>query len=607
MWAFVKIAWRDLWRHRLRTLLTLGAITFGAAIMLFVLAWQNGKKATLIRTGVRYFEAHLQVHRAGYQDDQTLARAMPLKPELLQYLDQSKLVAGYSPRLCTEALVQAGNNMAGGMICGVMPEKELKVSRVAQTFFPGMIKVPKGMKTLRRFRGEFLADGLRGEAVLGDDLAKDLQVDVGDKISMLGQDYYGSMASANFKVKGIFHSGSPAYDRSLMLVNLGEMQDLLVMPVQATQVAVIVKDEEEIPKLSEGVYNTLAGDQGPWKVEQGKQKGLWMVRPLKPNLEPDSPLQIANQAMLKDALNRILELEKFSLQLRAQLEATGQKINALGVDPEKENAVSGLFKTIPAGRDWALVSDALLGKMGLKPGDEIAFSGVNYLEENFELKLKIAGGFQADQTATDVYVPLALLQEKLGMGENVNQAALLFSPRLTLEKARALINSRLNWEVVPWQELTPEMVQMGALGDAGNAILISILLIVIAFVFLLTILMSVLDRAREFGIMKAIGTRPSEIFGIIFLESVMLGLLGTAIGILVGGLPALYYTLVPADLSRFSTSFAEFGFDPYMYAKLEWRMVLYAVVINFVIAVLVTLPPAVRAARTKPMQSLRLQ
>ena len=72
-------------------------------------------------------------------------------------------------------------------------------------------------------------------------------------------------------------------------------------------------------------------------------------------------------------------------------------------------------------------------------------------------------------------------------------------------------------------------------------------------------------------------------------------------------IPSLYFTLIPLDLTSFMSSVVEFGFDPFMYAKLEPRLILYTVAINFVIVLLVTIPPAVRAARTKPMQSLRLQ
>jgi len=612
MLTFLKIAWRDLWRHRLRSGLTLAAIIFGSALTLFFMAWAHGGHQGMIRSAISLFTGYLQVHRAGYQMEPIVSHSMPLNQQVIEYLDGSQLVTGYSPRLCTETLVQAGNNISGTKICGVIPEKEIKTSRVAQTFFPEMTKTPKGIKTSRRYSGKFLSGSETGGAVIGQDLAKYLQVEIGDRVSILTQDNYGSMAAGNFKIKGIFKSGSPEYDARLMMVNLPELQDLLFLPGQITHIVVMTSDATAIPKIEKEIYQRTSGEQGPWRIEN-MSGGLWKIKVQKPNLGMDSPLQITDQEILKKALGRVPGVEAYSMQVSLELWFYGKSVPVCGVVAEHEKTVQGLFPKETekfASNDWVVLKQWIAQRLGKKIGDPLIFTGVNYLGENFELRLKLAGTFESP-AKPDAYVPLALLQEKLALGENVNQALVKLSSRIPAGQAEADILSRLNYEVIPWQELAPDVVQAVELDNVGAVLWLLILLLVIAFVFLLTILMSVLERARQFGIMKAVGTRPGEIFLVIFYESILLGLLGTVIGMVLGAIPSLYFTYVPLDLSAFGADMGEMmeymGFEPFLYAKLEPSMFFYTALINFSFVIIMSIPPALRASRTKPAQTLRLQ
>jgi len=618
MLTFIKIAWRDLWRHRLRSGLTLAAVIFGSALTLFFMAWARGAHQTMIQTAVGFFPGYLQVHRAGYMQDQSIARSMSLTKELAGYLDSSPLVSAYSPRLCTETLAQAGNNIAGTKICGVMPEKEKYVSRVAQTFFPEMIKTPKGIKTRRRYSGQFLSGNDPGAALLGADLAQNLQVEIGDQVSILTQDFYGSMAARNFKVKGIFKAGSLEYDAGLMLVSLVDLQDLLYLPGQITHLVIMAKNDRAIPELEKKIYLRLAAEQGSWKVEKVSDQGIWQIEPNRPNLPPGSPLQLADQQITLESIQRIPGLKGYSLRLNSGLLLNNRKISISGIVPENENSISGLFtgksakgKTEFSNQDWIAICSIVANKLGLKPGDQVVLSGSNYLGENFELKLRLAEIFEPAGPGPEAYASLGLLQEKLGAGENINQAAILLSGCIPLEQARGLIYSRLNYEAIPWQELAPDLAQNIELDNVSATLWLAILFIVIAFVFLLTIMMSVLERARQFGIMKAIGTRPAEVFLIIFYESVFLGLLGNLLGLILGAIPSLYFTFIPLNLASFGESMGDYmeqmGFDPYIYAKLEPAMFLYTSIIIFSFVLVMTIPPAIKASRTKPVQTLRLQ
>jgi len=613
---FIKIAWRDLWRHKLRSILTLAAITFGTGLILFVMAFARGEHQMMIKTSIGLFPGYLQIHRSGYQLDKSLVYAMPLNPGMMDYLKRSKMVRGSSARLCADTLVQAGSNLSGARICGVKPSDEIKVSKVAQVFFPELRKLPKGKKSFRRTRGEFLQDESTGEAVLGEDLAKNLQVEVGDEIDITSQDYYGSIAAARFKVRGIFKVGTPDLDGGILLVNYAELSDLLYLQDQVTEIAVALKDERSLNDLELEIYQMVSGQEGPWKVEKTGRAGIWSVQVLKPNLALDSVLQIVDQEIVSKAIDRIPGVIASSPRVNATLVLNGRQVRASGINLNQENQLSALLsRTKPALNpdqafahpDWILASEESAKALGLNPGDEVEIRGENYLKEKFSRRLKLAGTFERKETDPEAYLDLAGLQENLRLGENAHQVLLRLKSNRDPAETKKMILARLNYEVIPWQELMPDLVQLIFLDNAGAVIWMMILLVVVAFVVLLTILMSVLERAREFAVMKAIGTRPSEIFQIIFLESFFLGLIGSAAGALLGTIPSLYFTFIPLDFSGMSEYIMEFGLEPYIYAQFEPRMIPVSFAIMLIIVLFMSIFPALRAARVKPVTVLRLQ
>ncbi len=615
MGTFLKLAWRNLWRNRLRSGLTVSAVVFGSALTVFMMAFARGGHQQMIRSALGVFPGWLQVHRAGYQKEQSLLRSMPLKSELVKYLENSSPVKSYSPRLCTDALLQAGNNLSGARICGVVPEKEKQSSKVAKCFFPELLKVPRGFKPTRKSWGEFLA-GKVGEAVIGEDLARNLQVKVGDEISMVSQDFYGSIASANFKVKGIFRAGSPEYDQALVLVNLDDLQELLYMPGMITELAIWVNNERALVQLERDIYQLLADEPGPWQISRLANSNLYRVAVKKPNLAPDSPLQLVDQEIFTGAVKRIPALVGYSPQIKARMKLSEKEITVFGIEPEKEEQTSRIFSrlissrglaSLPTSSNWLLLAKNIADELGLKPGEQVTLEGENYLGQKFQLDLHLVGVYQPEASEPEGYLELSLLQEKLRFGENVHQFLIRLKPETNPEKAEALIRSRLNYEVLPWQELEPDLIQFIVLDNAGAVLWLLILLIVIAFVILLTVLMSVLERMREYGIMKAIGTKPGEIFGLIMLESFIIGFLGSAIGSVLGIIPSLYFTYIPMNLSSLGEYMEEFSLEPYMYAQFEPRMVFWTFVIIFAFVLIMSLFPALRASRTKPTEVLRLQ
>ena len=88
--------------------------------------------------------------------------------------------------------------------------------------------------------------------------------------------------------------------------------------------------------------------------------------------------------------------------------------------------------------------------------------------------------------------------------------------------------------MLPWPELMPDLVQFMKLDDVGNWVGNWVLIVVVGFGLLNTILMSVFERVREFGVLRALGLRPRAVFALVMIESVQLTLLGIAVGFAIG-------------------------------------------------------------------------
>ena len=208
-----KLAWRNLWRRKRRTWLTVGAMVFSNIILVFLISMQLGMYGMMIENTVRAQTGHLQVQAPGYKDELKMLQVVPdvsaLAAELRRELGSDEVTA----RASAFALVSSAERSYGLMIAGVEPEFETRVSSL-----PGLVT-----------EGRFLRDSTTDEIVIGSVLSRNLRAGVGDELTIIGSGRDGSFAAAVVTVVGIFASGSPDLDRSFAEVPLGFFQDAFSM------------------------------------------------------------------------------------------------------------------------------------------------------------------------------------------------------------------------------------------------------------------------------------------------------------------------------------------------------------------------------------------
>src|SRR4051794_14238362 len=161
--VFVKLAWRNILRNRRRTALTVTAIAFGVAALVFTWALFDGANSQSINSMTGTFTGHVQIHHRGYTDDPSLERTFTDAQVGIGKLESIPGVVSASPRIETSVLISTDENSRGVLLVGVDPVQEPKVTALQN-------KIASG---------SYLDPGRSGEILLGSSLAKTLKVGLG--------------------------------------------------------------------------------------------------------------------------------------------------------------------------------------------------------------------------------------------------------------------------------------------------------------------------------------------------------------------------------------------------------------------------------------------
>ncbi|MCK4427894.1 MAG: ABC transporter permease, partial [candidate division Zixibacteria bacterium] len=161
------------------------------------------------------------------------------------------------------------------------------------------------------------------------------------------------------------------------------------------------------------------------------------------------------------------------------------------------------------------------------------------------------------------------------------------------------------YEVLTWKQVMPIMVTQIEFFDEVMYIFLLVICIAMGFGIVNTLLMSIMERIREFGIMMALGVRPQKIFRLVVAESVLLCFSGLVLGNLFSYFLVLYVSKRGLNLSIFSKSLESFGIGHFIYPHLTISMVLIGAVTVLIMGILASLYPGYKASRLRPVEALR--
>jgi ABC-type lipoprotein release transport system permease subunit len=239
---YFKLAWRNLWRNKRRTLITSASIFFGVLLSAFMSSMQEGSYAQYIKTIVNFYSGYIQVHKKGYWDNKELGNTLEYN-DVRKKLNDTKGITFYAPRLETYALASSEALTKGVMVIGIAPNKEDSITNLSK----------------RIIKGHFLSVGDKG-VVLGSALAKFMKLNVNDTLVLLSQGYHGVSAAGKYPVRGIIKQPSPELDRTVVYMDITICQDLFSAQDRLTAVVIMVKDLRDVSKIKKDLITKLGNE-----------------------------------------------------------------------------------------------------------------------------------------------------------------------------------------------------------------------------------------------------------------------------------------------------------------------------------------------------------
>jgi ABC-type lipoprotein release transport system permease subunit len=294
-------------------------------------------------------------------------------------------------------------------------------------------------------------------------------------------------------------------------------------------------------------------------------------------------------------------------------------VQVFGIEPEREKHVTLISEKIKAGEYLApgdtrgvLIGTTLSEDLESGLGDKLVLM-TQALDGSLSAELfRVRGIFESGSPQFDeavIYITKEAAQALVEMGDSVTEFAVIAVDSDAVEGAVAELLNRpetQGLEVLSWKELSPHLVQMMEMENTGLFIVLAIIFTIVAIGVINTMLMSVMDRIKEFGVMLSLGTRPRHIVTIIITEAFFLGILGLAFGLVLGFSIVYYYSLYGIDLSSFSEALSTVvPGETVIYPAFSPVYTVISSIAVLVTAIAASLYPAYKACRLKPVEALR--
>lgn len=221
-----KLAWRNLWRRRLRTALILFALALGVWSMISLAALMRGSMEQQVEKAVMNLLGHIQIHASGYRDDPVIEHRIPMPSSALQTILKAPAILRWAGRIRVPAVVSSERESAAVTLVGIDPEKERGLS-----FIPTAVT-----------QGRYLESLDDNGVVMGRKLAERLETGLGRRVVLMSQDIDNEVADRGFRVVGIFDAQPESTETGYVFVARGTAQTFLKLGDAITEITLTTMD-----------------------------------------------------------------------------------------------------------------------------------------------------------------------------------------------------------------------------------------------------------------------------------------------------------------------------------------------------------------------------
>ena len=259
MKTYFKLAWRNLWRSKKRTLITVSSILFGVFFVVMMSSLQQGSFENMIENMVRFYSGYIQVQHEGFKENKSLNNSFVYDSKLDEAIKQAGGITQSTSRIESFALASTGEKSYGAMVFGIIPESENKISNLSK----------------RVSQGKYLSSGSNG-IMIGKGLAANLGIGLNDTLILLGQGYHGVTAAGKYQVTALLDF--PIYDMNnrFVYLDIETCRDLYDLPERVTSVVIMVDDQDAVEPVMAELKPKVAVDLRvlSWKEIQEELENL---------------------------------------------------------------------------------------------------------------------------------------------------------------------------------------------------------------------------------------------------------------------------------------------------------------------------------------------
>ncbi len=240
MKLLIKLAWRNIFRNKKRSIITVLSVFIAVFLALFIRSMQLGAYDSVIKNIAGNYTGYIQLHAKGYWEDRTLDNAFVADDSLFQTLHQNKNITYLVPRLETYALISFDKYSKGVLLNGVDVDKEQEIKPLEERLISGTSFKPNSQ-----------------EVVLTKGMAHFLNAKTGDSIYLIGQGYHGMSAAGKYKVSGIADLQSGDLNNIVVFIPIRSLQAYLSAPPLVTNLLIGVKDYANIDRLKQNLSKQI--------------------------------------------------------------------------------------------------------------------------------------------------------------------------------------------------------------------------------------------------------------------------------------------------------------------------------------------------------------
>jgi putative ABC transport system permease protein len=241
MRLLLTLGWRNIWRNKRRSLLTMLAVVFAVMLTIVMRGAQVGTWEENIKNMVKMFSGYIQIQREGYQKNPSLQLCFAQTDSLRSLIGTQPAVTAATPRVYGEGLAGHEDHSLGVMIIGISPQSERHVSSFQS----------------RLNEGSFFISDSGPSVVVGYKLLKNLNAAIGDTIVVLAQGIDGSLGNMKYRIVGTVKTGAPEFDGMGMFMGIAAAQELLAMEGRIHAIVLSLSNLDDIRDVKSALTQSL--------------------------------------------------------------------------------------------------------------------------------------------------------------------------------------------------------------------------------------------------------------------------------------------------------------------------------------------------------------